>query len=528
MTEGHGATPSSPRARGRPRLGQPAADRRVGHAEHLPAHPVPRSPRGVGRRRSPSSRACGAARRRPRLDAAPVGGLDRSLLDVLQHPRLRVEGQLGTPPTLRRRAAASRPRRPALPARPLLLPPGRELPVDEVTTPASAAPGSWSGGTVLVAGRREGLRFLLRQRPPATGRLPAGHGAWRRRPWRSSSGTRADRRHRDRPSSPLSEPGHHTGRTRPQAIGKTPLAVPSSLVRERHPAKDLRPRSTVRVGRRGIRMTEVDMTGLATLVLARPLVRRALGGRAATASATPPSGSATSAGWRATSTTARLVPEASPATPPRSRRACYGNDPESCRVYGGLYTVGRGAQRLPGRLAPAAPRGVGDARRPPRDRDRRREAQGTETTFRPSTARTRWASRRCRRARPSGALSAARATGPSSGPPRRTAPSAPPRPPSTACGTRSRRATGSVVFDDLYLKENAFSVRCLPRDPHAVGDPSRKPSAALGEPGTAGPASPASRQRLLGARRGGAPRNVLCIVCEDISPRLGSYGDPWP
>ena len=40
--------------------------------------------------------------------------------------------------------------------------------------------------------------------------------------------------------------------------------------------------------------------------------------------------------------------------------------------------VGRGAAGLPGRVAPAVPRGVGDARRPPRDRDRRREAEGAE------------------------------------------------------------------------------------------------------------------------------------------------------
>ena len=93
----------------------------------------------------------------------------------------------------------------------------------------------------------------------------------------------------------------------------------------------------------------------------------------------------------------------------------------------------------------------------------------------------------------------------------------------------------SLIVDDFYLKENAFSVRCV-RDEDGVG--ARAPATSRpapragsetrsspgprskGEPRTAGPGS---RARTRGRERGRP--NILCIVCEDISPRLGSYGD---
>ncbi len=67
-----------------------------------------------------------------------------------------------------------------------------------------------------------------------------------------------------------------------------------------------------------------------------------------------------------------------------------------------------------------------------------------------------------------------------------------------------------IVIDDFYLKENAFSVRCV-RDRTLVTRPN----------------DGAPRDERPAAKRPGRARrpNILCITCEDISPRLGSYGD---
>lgn len=88
-----------------------------------------------------------------------------------------------------------------------------------------------------------------------------------------------------------------------------------------------------------------------------------------------------------------------------------------------------------------------------------------------------------------------------------------------------------LVFDEAFLKENAFSVRCTAE----IARPARSPRTWSGAPrgGQAGRLSPGlsgkdgkdstlSRRSSQPARR----KNVLCIVCEDISPRLGAYGDP--
>jgi N-sulfoglucosamine sulfohydrolase len=84
-----------------------------------------------------------------------------------------------------------------------------------------------------------------------------------------------------------------------------------------------------------------------------------------------------------------------------------------------------------------------------------------------------------------------------------------------------------LVIDDFYLKENAFSVRCL-QDREAPG-----PSAHGAQSPSAGRRR---RSRVAAYTRGrrssrkldfASPErpNILCITCEDISPRLGSYGD---
>ncbi len=67
-----------------------------------------------------------------------------------------------------------------------------------------------------------------------------------------------------------------------------------------------------------------------------------------------------------------------------------------------------------------------------------------------------------------------------------------------------------VVFDDFYLKENAFSVRCV-RDRGVSAEPS--------------PVVRVVRDRTRRGRMRPRRPNILCITCEDISPRLGSYGD---
>ena len=103
-----------------------------------------------------------------------------------------------------------------------------------------------------------------------------------------------------------------------------------------------------------------------------------------------------------------------------------------------------------------------------------------------------------------------------------------------------------IVLDDFYLKENAFSVRCvqdgeLPSRSAAAQRPqSVIPSPAAGRAGEESDARTSRSRSLVARSTDEAPRddspslrrpgparrpNILCITCEDISARLGSYGD---
>jgi N-sulfoglucosamine sulfohydrolase len=97
----------------------------------------------------------------------------------------------------------------------------------------------------------------------------------------------------------------------------------------------------------------------------------------------------------------------------------------------------------------------------------------------------------------------------------------------------------SLVFDDAYLRENAFSVRCVtsevssatgPPTPPFLGPPGRPPAptAKARRPSPELHETDTSSRHPSGAERREVRRvpNVICIVCEDISPLLGSYGDP--
>jgi len=193
---------------------------------------------------------------------------------------------------------------------------------------------------------------------------------------------------------------------------------------------------------------------------------------------------------------------------------CYGNDPESCRTYGGLYTWDEARQACPaGWHLPsreewetlAAHLGIATAGEKLKARnDHVPPFDGTDAvgfTALPAGAGFRgtfgrqghwgvfWTATENGRER---AVSATldRLWHP-----------APPR-------------YRSVVFDELYLKENAFSARCVKDDKTRLV-------------GMTGPSTgPSETDRSLRRAPGQARRNVLCIVCEDISPRLGSYGDP--
>ena len=233
-----------------------------------------------------------------------------------------------------------------------------------------------------------------------------------------------------------------------------------------------------------------------------------------------------------------VVPDGVPRDPSAVERSCYGNDPGSCRSYGGLYTwsEAQGAcpagWHLPRRAeweALAAHLGTTTAgERLKARKDHVPPFDGTDdvgftalpagTAFRGSFGRQgHWA---------------VFWTATESGPERAVSVTldrlwnpAPPR-------------YRSVVFDELYLKENAFSVRCT----CSRGTCAAAPAASAGSEGspraastsstpksqdTTGPSSRPS-QEVSTLRRASVParRNVLCIVCEDISPRLGSYGDP--
>jgi len=202
-------------------------------------------------------------------------------------------------------------------------------------------------------------------------------------------------------------------------------------------------------------------------------------------------------------------------------KSCYGNDPESCRVYGGLYTWTeamqgsreRGAQgacpggwHVPSRaewetlarhLGPAT---AGEALKAREDHDP--PYDGTDAVgftalpggsgFRGSFGRQGhwalfWTSTE---------VDAERAVSVQLDRFWNTAPE------------RYRK----LVVDDFYLKENAFSVRCV-QDAASEGRRGEQATRVLiDEPSTSSPPRP---------RR----PNILCITCEDISALLGSYGD---
>jgi N-sulfoglucosamine sulfohydrolase len=210
---------------------------------------------------------------------------------------------------------------------------------------------------------------------------------------------------------------------------------------------------------------------------------------------------------------------------------CYGNDPESCRVFGGLYTWDQARQACPaGWHLPsredwetlAAHVGTATAGEKLKARkDRVPPFDGTDevgftalpagASFRGSFGRQgHWAV--FWTATENGRERAVSATLDRLWHP------APPR-------------YSSVVFDELYLKENAFSVRCTAE----IARPARSPRTWSGAPrgGPAGRPSPGlsgkdGKNSTFSRRSSHPPRrkNVLCIVCEDISPLLGSYGDP--
>jgi uncharacterized protein (TIGR02145 family) len=215
-----------------------------------------------------------------------------------------------------------------------------------------------------------------------------------------------------------------------------------------------------------------------------------------------------------------VVPDGIPRDAAAVERSCYGNDPENCRVYGGLYTwnEAKGAcpagWHLPTRAeweAMTAHLGMSAAgERLKARKDHAPPFDGTDdvgftalpggTAFRGSFGRQgHWA---------------VFWTATENGPERAVSATldrlwhpAPPR-------------YRNVVFDDAYLKENAFSVRCT----CSRGTCAAAPAAGAGSEGSPVP----SRNQVSTLRRTSGPRrrNVLCIVCEDISPRLGSYGDP--
>jgi N-sulfoglucosamine sulfohydrolase len=226
----------------------------------------------------------------------------------------------------------------------------------------------------------------------------------------------------------------------------------------------------------------------------------------------------------------REVPDARPRDSAAVEKTCYGNDPQSCRVYGGLYTWNEATGacpagwHLPSRdewEALAAHLGTPTAgERLKARKDHVPPFDGTDdvgftalpggVAFRSSFGRQgHWA---------------VFWTATENGAERAVSASLDrlwyPEPP------RYR----NVVFDSLYLKENAFSVRCVKEiGPSEIAGLERSPRLSSGEPrgepsGRPSP-GPSQTDRPLRRAPGPARRNVLCIVCEDISPMLGSYGD---
>jgi N-sulfoglucosamine sulfohydrolase len=248
-----------------------------------------------------------------------------------------------------------------------------------------------------------------------------------------------------------------------------------------------------------------------------------------------------------------VVPDGVPRDAAHVEKSCYGNDPESCRVYGGLYTWDEARASCPaGWHLPT--RGewevlathLGAATAGERLKARKDHVppfDGTDdvgftalaggTVYRGAFGRQgHWA-----------VFWTATESG------RERAVSATldrfwyPEPP------RYR----SIVFDTAYLKENGFSVRCalgtgaartrgnraaapdvgaVSEGPiRAGGTPSAQKRQANGRP-SSGPyqressARSAAPATLRAVQRAVHRPNILCVVCEDISPLLGSYGDP--
>ncbi len=219
----------------------------------------------------------------------------------------------------------------------------------------------------------------------------------------------------------------------------------------------------------------------------------------------------------------RAVPDGAVQNDGVVEKACYANDPESCRVYGGLYTWteamqgvhetgGQGAcpdgwhvpsrrewEALSGHLGPATAGEKLKAREdhsPPYD--------GTDEVgftalpggsgFRGSFGRQGswalfWTSTE---------VNAERAASVQL----------------DRFWNKAPERYRKLVIDDFYLKENAFSVRCV------------KDQKVLLDEGTpaASPRNAARNRARDGSGRVRRP-NILCITCEDISARLGSYGD---
>jgi uncharacterized protein (TIGR02145 family) len=250
----------------------------------------------------------------------------------------------------------------------------------------------------------------------------------------------------------------------------------------------------------------------------------------------------------------RKVPDAAPRDDGVVEKTCYGNEAESCRVYGGLYTW---TEAMQGALEPGAQgvcpvgwhlpsraewKALADHLGPPTAGEKLKAREdhdppydGTDAVgfaalpggsgFRGSFGRQGhwglfWTSTE---------VNAERAASVQL----------------DRFWYKAPERYRKIVFDDFYLKENAFSVRCL-KDGEGIRRQDRKESSSrLTLTGTR---SEASADRSLGAdslratpgRRaqgdasGSGPAglgmtarlpNILCITCEDISPRLGSYGD---
>jgi len=231
----------------------------------------------------------------------------------------------------------------------------------------------------------------------------------------------------------------------------------------------------------------------------------------------------------------REVEDTRPRDPGAVEKTCYGNDPQSCRVYGGLYTWdeavsggapgGQGAcpagWHLPSRaewgglsrhLGPAT---AGEQLKAREDHDP--PYDGTDAVgftalpggsgFRGSFGRQgHWALFWTSTEEDSLRAASVQLD--------RLFQSEPPR-------------YRNVIVDDFYLKENAFSVRCLKDGAaRARSGEETAPAPVSTVDGMRSDRGRAVRGTALGRLAKGDRPNILCIVCEDISPLLGSYGDP--